>query len=117
MSLLTIATYLLLTPFNKLVLDYISRLLNERGRGWDVAVPLALIGAVLELGRVLFIQEGVVLYISSALNYITYYIAALLLIKRVYGPGLVNTLFFWIIFSIIELFMYALLSVFMFLML
>ena len=113
MSLATIATYLLLTPFNKLVLDYISGLLNERGRGWDVAVPLALLGAVLELGRVLLLQEGGMLYITSGLNYIAYYIVALLLIKRVYEPGLVKTLSFWVIFSIAEIFIYVILSVLM----
>lgn len=113
MSLATIATYLLLTPFNKLVLDYISSLFNEKGSGWDVAVPLALLGAVLELGRVLILQEEGMLYISSGLNYIAYYIAALLLIRRVYEPGLVKTLSFWIIFSIAEIFIYVILSVLM----
>jgi len=113
MSLVTIATYLLLIPFNKLVLDYLSSLFNEKGSGWDIAIPLALLGVVLELGRVLFLLEEGILYIISGLNYVTYYLAALLLIKRVYEPGLWKTLALWIIFSMAEIFMYVLLSVLM----
>ncbi|MEA1924587.1 MAG: hypothetical protein U9M95_01830 [Candidatus Altiarchaeota archaeon] len=113
MSWITIATYLLLAPFNKLVLDCISRMFNEKGSGWHIAIPLAIIGTVLELGRMLILQEEGVLYITSGLNYIAYHLAALLLIKGVYEPGLFKTLTLWIIFSIAEVFMYVLLSVLM----
>ncbi len=111
MSLVTIATYLLLAGFNKLVLDYLSHLFNEEGNSWNIAIPLAFLGAVLELGRVLLLQEEGVLYIISGLNYVTYYLAALLLMDRVYNPGLWKTLTLWVIFSMIEVFSYVSLTV------